>query len=419
MEGPIVQRLTTPAKIVGALGIGFGFFAGAGVTGLFLWLGALGLWSLYYGLISDGRPLLGTLKSGFARHGLAWLALALFVIWALSSAIWSPAHVLAGETVRRLIPLAILLPLAVWVSASVEARDRDLALRSLLAGLAISMSILTFEAISHGAINKVASPEKDPLAIAGDLGRAATATLALFWLGFACLRQRGIHMSYIIILVAISFYLSTQFGTDLNAVGLVFGTLMALLALSFPRFTLGTLTMGSAAWLVAAPYTYPLLTKLAFSIAPNGQLPLSYGRRTQMWQVGVDLISQKPVAGWGLGSASTFDRTIQYGGFDWPLIQLHPHAAPLHIWLETGVVGAFLGALAIITAGFAAIRAFGRSRVAASALVGGLTFLVLHWSFSHSIWREWMWCSLAALVTFSLILRDSDGAKRLQDRDTL
>jgi hypothetical protein len=76
------------------------------------------------------------------------------------------------------------------------------------------------------------------------------------------------------------------------------------------------------------------------------------------------------------------------------------------VWLETGAIGAILASIAIIAAGSAAISTFGRHRVATSALVGGLTFLALQWGLSHAAWREWMWTSFAAVIAFSLALRD-------------
>jgi O-antigen ligase len=399
-------KLSTRAKIVGTFGIGFGFFAGAGVTGLSLVIGCVGVWALLYGVMSKERPLLTALKTSLVRHGLVWVSFVAFVVWAMVSATWSPAHKLAGESVRRLAAMLVFAPLAAWGCASAFAQDRLIARHGLIACISIALFILLFEGITDAAINKIASPEKDPLAIAGDLGRAATATLCLFWAAFAAMKRDTFDTKMILALVAICGFLAFQFGTDLNAVGLVLGSCAALLALSFPRLAIGILTGTSAVIMMSAPLLYPLLTRLAVSVVPNGHLPMSYGRRAQMWNFAADLIAQKPLTGWGIGAGSTFDKVIQFEGFPWPQIQLHPHAAPLHIWLETGAVGATLAAIAIIAAGGAAIRTFGRHEAAASALVGGMTFLALQWGFSHAAWREWMWTSFAAVIIFSLAVRD-------------
>jgi O-antigen ligase len=411
-ESNSTARLSTPGKVAGALGVGFGFFAGVGVTGLSMLVGLLGIWMLYYGVTTPRRPLFSAFKKGLLKNTLAWTTLAAFVIWVLVSALWSPATILAGESVRRLTAVSILMPAAIWAIASAGRTDQPVVVRGLLAGLVISASFLLFETLSDAAINKIASPEKDPLAIGGDLGRAATATISLAWAGFACLRIHYPTRFVSFLFVGVFALLSLQFGTDLNALGLALGTLAALVALWFPRVAISCLTGACAILMMSAPLIYPLITKVMILIAPGGKLPLSYGRRVQMWQVASDLIAQKPLTGWGLGAGSTFDRTISYGGYEWPLIQLHPHAAPLHIWLETGGIGALLASITIIAAGGAALSAFRRSPVAASALVGGLTFLALQWGFSHAAWREWMWCSFGALIGFSLALRHLERPRR-------
>ena len=410
-------RLSARAKIAGTLGIGFGFFAGVGVTGLSLLIGIVGLWSLIYGVSANGRPLVLALAQGLRRQWFAWLTFFGFVGWVMVTAIWSPARDLAGESGRRLAPMVIFAPLAVWACASTENEDQKIARRALLGGVSIALFVLTFETLTAGAMNKIASPEKDPLAIAGDLGRAGTATLSLFWIGFACLKRDVTDTRILIGFVLISGLIAFQFGTDLNALGLLVGTCAALLALSMPRVAMGLLTGTCAIIMISAPLLYPVITKVAVAIVPGGHLPMSYGRRAQMWNLSADLIAQKPITGWGVGAGSTFDKIVRFEGFDWPQIQLHPHAAPLHVWLETGAVGAALASIAIIAAGSAAIATFGRHKVAASALVGGLTFLALQWGLSHAAWREWMWTSFAAVIAFSFALRDYRSMATVLDED--
>jgi O-antigen ligase len=400
------DRLSPRAKIAGAFGVGFGFFAGVGVTGLSLLIGLVGLWALIQGIFGPGRPLLGAVAQGLQRRWFVWLAFCGFVGWAMVTALWSPAPVLAGETVRRLAAMMIFAPLAVWASSSPHEADQIVARRAVLAGVGVALFIIVVESLNGTALNKLASPEKDPLAIAGDLGRAATATLSLFWVGFACLKREDHDPKLIIGYVAIGIFTACQFGTDLNALGLVLGTCGALLALSYPRAVIGVLTASCATIMVCAPLLYPFLTKLAVAVLPGGHLPMSYGRRAQMWNVAAELIAQKPMTGWGLGAGSTFDTIIRFDGYDWPQIQLHPHAGPLHVWLETGAIGAVLASIAIIAAGSAAISTFGRHKVAASVLVGGLTFLAVQWGLSHAAWREWIWTSFAAVIAFSLALRN-------------
>ena len=394
------------AKIAGAFGIGFGFFAGTGVSGLAMSLGIAGLWGLIYGLRAQGKPLDKAFVRALKKHGETWLCLFLFAMWVLLTAIWSPAPELAAETVRRLAAVCVLAPIGIWAVYGCQGEDRLLAQRAIVAGVFVSLGIMVSEAINHYAMNRFASPNKEPLEIAGDMGRAASATLTRFWVAYACLYQQLSDARIRLLLVAVAIFTSLQFGTDINAVGLAVGTIAALFALSFPRLALGLVSGGAATLIAAAPLIYPAIAQVAFQLVPGDKMPLSYGRRAQMWETASNYIAQKPLTGWGLGAGSTFDTPIMYGGFEWPIIQLHPHAAPLHIWLETGGIGALLAAATLIMAGGVAIRVFGRYRIATAALVGGLTFLFLNWGFSHSAWREWVWTSFAALIAFSFMLRN-------------
>ncbi|MEY3232805.1 O-antigen ligase family protein [Aquidulcibacter sp.] len=400
------RPLDPRAKIAGAFGIAFGLFAGTGVTGLAMSLGMAGLWGLIYSFRAPGKSLHNAFVGVLKRHGATWLCLILFVMWVVLTALWSPAGDLAAQTARRLATVFVLAPIGIWAVYGCEGEDRLLAQRAIIAGVFMSLGILISEAINHYAMNRFASPDKESLEIAGDMGRAAAATLTLFWVVYACLYQQMSDPRIRLLLVALSIFVSLQFGTDINALGLAVGTIAALFALRFPRLALGLVSGGTAALIAAAPLIYPAIAQVAFQLLPGDELPLSYGRRAQMWETASEYIAQKPLTGWGLGAGSTFDTPIVYGGFTWPIIQLHPHSAPLHIWLETGGIGALLASVTLIMAGAVAIRVFGQYRVATAALVGGLTFLALNWGFSHSAWREWVWVSFATLIAFSFMLRN-------------
>lgn len=405
--GPNPDRPMDPrAKIAGAFGIAFGFFAGTGVSGLAMSLGIAGLWGLIYGLRASGKPLDKAFVRALKKHGETWLCLFLFALWVLLTSIWSPAPELAAETVRRLAAVCVLAPIGIWAVYACRGEDRLLAQRAIIAGVFVSLGIVVSEAINHYAMNRFASPEKEPLEIAGDMGRATSATLTLFWVAYACLYQQSSDARIRFALVVLAIFSSLQFGTDINAVGLALGTIAALFALSYPRTVLALISGGAALLIAAAPLIYPAIAHLALKLMPGDKLPLSYGRRAQMWETAANYIAQQPLTGWGLGAGSTFDTPIMYRGFEWPIIQLHPHAAPMHIWLETGGIGALLASVTLIMAGGVAIGVFGRHRIATAALVGGLTFLALNWGFSHSAWREWVWTSLAALIAFSFMLRN-------------
>ncbi|MES1203914.1 MAG: hypothetical protein ABUS57_20950, partial [Pseudomonadota bacterium] len=94
------------------------------------------------------------------------------------------------------------------------------------------------------------------------------------------------------------------------------------------------------------------------------------------------------------------------------LIPLHPHDASLQIWLETGAIGAGLGALALILGGVALARALRFDRVAAAGACGAIASIGLIANVSYGAWQEW-WIATAfaaaALVTASQHIFRDDG----------
>jgi O-antigen ligase len=412
--------LSVRGKVAGALGIGFGLVAAVATPGLALWACLCGFAAVAGGLASGAGRFLRRVRVGFTGDAMAWIALALFFGWLAVTTRWTPAPELGFETLRRLGIMIAFLPFAAWAAASFQPRDQATARRAIVAGVVLSLIVLSIEGANVvPPISSMAKPHDAPLTWAGDLGRSACATLTLVWVAHAALWLNGTGRNALIALCLAAGYVSLQFGTDLNAVAFGLSILAALIALKAPRFMILGVTTLAGCVMAGAPVAYPWLIEAVSRVAPDAELPLSYARRVQMWEVAVDLIRQKPWTGWGLGAASTFDAPIRYGGLDWTQLQRHPHAAPLHIWVETGAVGAGLAAAMILGAGFAADRAFRRDPVAAAALIGGLTHVGLNWAVSHSAWREWLWVSFATLIAFSLALRTPREDRVGRTRDAL
>ncbi len=115
--------------------------------------------------------------------------------------------------------------------------------------------------------------------------------------------------------------------------------------------------------------------------------------------------------GWGLDSSrvipgadiiiTRFDSTlpwIPYGRME--ALPLHPHNAPLQIWLELGLPGAALFALLCAAVLVAVARRVPEPLAAAAAAAAIMVALALS-SFSYGIWPTWWLAALwlaAALI---------------------
>jgi O-antigen ligase len=136
-----------------------------------------------------------------------------------------------------------------------------------------------------------------------------------------------------------------------------------------------------------APWVTPVILAL-----PHAQdaMPLSWRMRGEIWRFARDRIGERPLTGWGLDGARQFgSQILTIDGVPFQAIPLHPHSFSVHVWLETGAVGAVLMASAIFAGGVAASRTLGASRYAAAAVCGVMASAGLIWNVSYGAWQEW------------------------------
>jgi O-antigen ligase len=139
----------------------------------------------------------------------------------------------------------------------------------------------------------------------------------------------------------------------------------------------------------------PVLVKGAFTLGLDERLsPLlseSWLQRLGYWSKAVEWIWARPLPGWGLDASRAFG----------PGIQLHPHNAPLQIWMELGLIGAV--AAAIVWASiFSGLSRPVRTPAAAAAAAAATAYLVFG-AVSFGVWQPW-WLALGALSALACIL---------------
>ena len=139
----------------------------------------------------------------------------------------------------------------------------------------------------------------------------------------------------------------------------------------------------AAAITLAAPWVV-LLAEPLFQMA-EPHIGASWAARLEIWRFSAEQMLVEPLFGWGIDGSRAF----------LPFM-LHPHSAPLQLWLALGVVGAVLGAAFWVLLIRRAGQVGGHAVAAASAyfVVGALSF---------GVWQEW-WLGLAAMtVIWSLV----------------
>ncbi|MFN7417011.1 MAG: O-antigen ligase family protein [Alphaproteobacteria bacterium] len=326
------------------------------------------------------------------------LLLALFtaLVWACASAFWSPWRPadLDEQTGLKLVFMLALYGCAVSAARAVpEAR-----LPRLLSGLATAAGVLAlfllFEALTSAAGYKV---------LLGLIGQAVRPDYAIKNVA------QGLYVLTLLAppaLAAVSgrtrWILGLVLGAGIIGPALVFGYDAPLLALACAilaaGLVLGLPSLGPRllAGLSAGGFLLaPLLAKGAFALGLDERIaPLlseSWLQRLGYWGKAVEWIWARPLPGWGLDASRAFG----------PGIQLHPHNAPLQIWMELGLIGAV--AAAIVWASiFSGLSRPVRTPAAAAATATAVAYLIFG-AVSFGVWQEW-WLALGALSALACIL---------------
>ncbi len=326
------------------------------------------------------------------------LLLALFtaLVWACASAFWSPWRPadLDEQTGLKLVFMLALYGCAVSAARAVpEGR-----LPRLLSGLSTAAGVLAlfllFEALTSAAGYKV---------LLGLIGQTVRPDYAIKNVA------QGLYVLTLLAppaLAAVSgrtrWILGLVLGAGIIGPALVFGYDAPLLALACAilaaGLVLGLPSLGPRllAGLSAGGFLLaPVLAKGAFALGLDERIaPLlseSWLQRLGYWGKAVDWIWARPLPGWGLDASRAFG----------PGIQLHPHNAPLQIWMELGLIGAV--AAAIVWASiFSGLSRPVRTPAAAAATATAVAYLVFG-AVSFGVWQEW-WLGLGALSALACIL---------------
>lgn len=153
--------------------------------------------------------------------------------------------------------------------------------------------------------------------------------------------------------------------------------------------------------ILTAPLTLPRLADNPSVLATADSFKNSAGHRLRIWSFAGERIAERPLLGWGLGSA----RAIPGGQVEIrpgeKRLPLHPHNAALQLWLELGVPGAVLFAL---FAGWLWLRLAGAPwpRPYAAAAGGSLAAAFAVAFAGWGIWQEW-WLATLAMAAFAII----------------
>jgi O-antigen ligase len=338
------------------------------------------------GLVLAGRP--ASRRGVSVPGGL----LAALLLWGAVSAVWAPEpwHSL-GFAARLAGVFAAGLVLAA-ASPGVAAPAR--LTRCLIAGFVVALVLATIDFASRGwLLQPFSSRPYQP----AWLNQAANGFAILVLPCAAALAGRGRRVAALALALAAAATVLALAGSAAKvALGAGFAT-AALFALAGARFA-RLAAILSVLVIVTAPLTFTRLERLPRLAEFAEGVKQSAGHRLLIWSFVGDRIAERPLQGWGLDAARAIPgggEPIQHGE-TW--LPLHPHNAPLQLWLELGVPGAVIGAL-VAAQLWRALAAAGWRHPFAAAAAGSLAAASVATLGTYGIWQEW-WLGTLSLCLF-------------------
>lgn len=346
----------------------------------------------------------------FERFPWPVVPTALFLAWLGLSFLWSPYD--NPEQIPKTLLGVPLYVIFAWRAGHLaEPWRRRMEAAFLFTALALGVFLLG-ESLTNGAGTrsfKMAMEglgELDARSIEIQLNRSlghAAAPLVLMALPVALIAWRHgapIIGGVILLLAGVSAF---SFSTEVNAAAYVIGGAFAALAWFRPRATILGLFLLVGAGLLLVPMLLPEL----INALPQGfkdALPLSWSWRLEIWSHVSGLVREAPLFGHGLDASRPLSHQMVLAGYDVELLPLHPHNAALHVWLETGLVGALLLTATLGLVGHRIAMAGHLTRLQAVSVVWIFMIYVSLVFFSYGLWQEWHQgaVALASIAVFLL-----------------
>lgn len=345
----------------------------------------------------------------FSRQGLlGFLCVAapfvLLALWAAASLSWSPLP--RPEQAGKILGAIVLGLVFVAAVAAGSARDRALIRASALGGCIVLAAMLAVDGAFDLWINRLAQPEAGTGVLERNPGKGTSVLVVLLFglIGALAGGERWEQAAWKLLALA-TFWLALQFNMATNWVAFALGAIAFALTYLAPRLFPLVIASGVSVWMLAAPWV--ALWKPWAPLAES--LPDSWRMRLEIWDYAAAQIAARPLTGYGLDATRVVEAQRQVGDIVFTAIPLHPHSLSMHVWYETGLVGASLFAAGIFAVGAAISRTLGAQPAAAAGAAAALTAVAAIWNVSYGAWQEWWIAAAFAAAACAAAARRSEA----------
>jgi len=190
----------------------------------------------------------------------------------------------------------------------------------------------------------------------------------------------------------------------------IFSVIAVLSAMGFgyiyPRFAPSFFIFISILTIILAP----VLAYFSFLITEPGltDFPMSWDHRFRMWGYCWNIISEHPFVGAGFDASRTFnDSFIAQDGRNLSLLSLHPHNLGVQIWTETGLVGAVLASILLLSL-IKPLKKNTNNSKSSSAYSGVIVASLTISSLTIGAWQLWWWSAVFLALGITKLVNSSD-----------
>jgi O-antigen ligase len=345
-----------------------------------------------------------------------WAPLLALVLWADTTLLWAVDADLGAEEALRfsaaIVGAAILIAGARTIDDAGGARIG----RFLVIGTALGAVFLAAEIATRGAIleaGRAALGRGDHFIFSVAFNRATAVIAVLAWpLALIFLRRRRPLRAAATI--GFGLFAIALLDKNASAIALTLGALAFTAAWFAGRLVAGVLAVLFVLSTLVAPLV-PLRVLEPIAVArAHPDISFSEFHRLIIWRFTAERIAERPLQGWGMNSSrvipggkdmveTAIPERAPRGGGDNPVekLPLHPHSAPLQLWLELGLPGAILGAA---FAGLLTWRLRARTldRATRATSIGSIVAAGTVFAMSFSVWQSWWLSALALVAAFTI-----------------
>ena len=356
-------------------------------------LGAVAV--LFWGHLNWREIFITSLRTPWALSASA------FIFWSLIAVIWAP-HLPFAAWLKVFIAVTAISILTTGLVRLPAVTIRQLSTLAIMSALAL-FGLLLFERLTDGLLIRIDRSSDTPVQILNTLsGGLVLLSCVCFPMAWLMIRRTGRRI-WPIAFIASCFSLSLIYRMDAIPVGLLAGTLSALIVLRW--HTRGFLVVVVTAGLLAVSWAPLTMSASALHLDSwlMENIDRNWGYRIIIWHYVGELVREHFIIGYGFDSARVLGAAADLlpdrsGNSTF----LHPHNGILQIWLELGVSGV---ALFVTTAILLARRILNcaPSSGALAAATGTIIFSTTIWLLSYGIWQGW-WIAVLGLAASAVIL---------------